>query len=623
MASRRTPQNKVTVDRVDDTPKFDSNNRCKACGTHCKTSRSQLEHAIGQHLSDATPENRALKRPFTCEHCGKGFAQKATMRSHINAKHTGEKPYRCEFPSCTAAAAYPSSMHRHMEACHGRLPKNPRKEREGKKTQKERQSDAVEWDSQGANINRQGDAPRTVEEAGHTDEANEGHAGPSRTTRSTRRAAPYFKPARIVPNKPLPTKTASYGGAQETPRPIHPTHGAQPVQQKGFYYETQPSQYQQAQTPQYQGHYNNPYQQGYYDNAATTSFYLPAPSEYAPAPVYSAPAPVYNSPAPAYNLLAPVHNSPAPPCNPSMPIFPPSAYGAYHPSNATYASSSASNYASASSSSFYSTMSSSSFYSTTAMDSFCSALPPSSTASPLLASDIKFAGLSFSSTNAAHAVFYPATSDSSCAAQVNGSSHQANALSPHQANVSSPLDACVSSPPVADATSALYNTPLSSQETLLDLSLSQDSFKDPSQDSFMNLSQEQFLDFSQSSFMDPSQGSFVDPSQRSFVDTSQGSFVNPSQDFLVDFSQDALLDLTFADSFPQFDAPCNSSQASDAVYNNTIEPGTMYHAAAESDAPDNSPSSSSAPHSASSSSAAPSSPYAQVFDEFICADAMA
>ena len=134
---------------------------------------------------------------------------------HANAAlSTGEKPYRCEFPPCTAAAAYPSSMHRHMEAFHGRLPKNPRKEREGKKIKKERQSDAVEWDSQGANIDRQGGASRAVEEAGHIDEANEGHAGPSRTTRSTRRAAPYFKPARIVLNKPLPTKTASYGGAQ-------------------------------------------------------------------------------------------------------------------------------------------------------------------------------------------------------------------------------------------------------------------------------------------------------------------------------------------------------------------------------------------------------------------------
>ncbi|KAL1752117.1 hypothetical protein FB107DRAFT_220643 [Schizophyllum commune] len=536
MASRRTTQNKVTVDRVDDTPKFDSNNRCKACGTHCKTSRSQLEHAIGQHLSDATPENRALKRPFTCEHCGKGFAQKATMRSHINAKHTGEKPHRCEFPGCTAAAAYHSSMHRHMEACHGRLPKNPRKEREGKKTKKERQSDEVEWDGQGANVNRQGGASRTVEEAGHTDEANEGHAGPSRTTRSTRRAAPYFKPARIVPNKPLPTKTASYGGAQqESPRPIHPTHGAQPVQQKGFYYETHPHQYQQAQTPQYQGHYNNPYQQGYYDKTATTSSYLPAPSEYAPAPVCSAPAPVYNSPAPAYNLSAPVHNSPAPLCNPSMPILPPSAYGACHPSNATYASSSTSNYASASSSSFYSTIS---------LESFCSASSSSSsTAPPLLASDIKFAGFSFSSTNAARTVFYPATSDSSCAAQVNGSP-------PHQANVVSALDASVSS--------ALEATPVSSQERLLPLS----------KDTFANLSQdsEQFFDFSQSSFMDP------------------------SQDFLFDFSQDALLNLSFADSFPHFDASCNSSQESDAA--------------------------------ASSSSAAPRSPCAQVFDEFLNPDAM-
>ncbi|KAL1698959.1 hypothetical protein EV121DRAFT_284446 [Schizophyllum commune] len=599
MASRRTPQNKVTVDRVDDTPKFDSNNRCKACGTHCKTSRSQLEHAIGQHLSDATPENRALKRPFTCEHCGKGFAQKATMRSHINAKHTGEKPYRCEFPPCTAAAAYPSSMHRHMEACHGRLPKNPRKEREGKKIKKERQSDAVEWDSQGANINHQGGAPRTVEEAGHTDEANEGHAGPSRTTRSTRRAAPYFKPARIVPNKPLPTKTASYGGAQESPRPIHPTHGAQPVQQKGFYYETQPSQYQQVQTPQYQGHYNHPYQQGYYDNAATTSSYLPAPSEYAPAPGYSAPAPAYNSPAPAYNLSAPVHNSPAPLCNPSMPILPPSAYGAYHPSNATYASSSTSNYASASSSSFYSA---------TSLDSFCSALPPPSTAPPLLASDIKFAGFSFSSTNAAHAVFYPATSDSSYAAQVNGSSPlNVNALSPRQANVSSLLDVSVSP--------ALHVTPGSSQETLLDLY--------PSQDSLMNLSQEQSLDFTQSSFMDPSQGSFMDPSQCSFMDPSQRSFVDPSQDFLFDFSQDALLDLTFADSFPHFDAPCNSSQESDAAYNNPLQSGTTYHAAADSNASHGASPISGVPSNPSPEPAAPSSHYDQVFDEFICAEAIA
>ena len=68
--------------------------------------------------------------------------------------------------------------------------------------------------------------------------------------------------------------------------------------------------------------------------------------------------------------------------------------------------------------------------------------------------------------------------------------------------------------------------------------------------------------------------------------------------------QNTLLDLTFADSFPQFDAPCNSSQESDATYNSAS-------------------SSSAAPCNPSSSSAAPSSPYDQVFDEFLNPDAMA
>ncbi|KAI5894923.1 uncharacterized protein SCHCODRAFT_02618100 [Schizophyllum commune H4-8] len=532
MAQRRTKQTKVTVDRLEDTPKFDHNNRCMACGTHCKSRRSQLAHAIGQHLSDATPENRALKWPFICAYCGKGFPQDATLRCHINAKHTGKKPYHCEFPPCTEAAAYQSSMYRHMEAKHNWLPKNPRKERVGN-AKNRKPEDAQE------NANGQDSASREAEEA------DAGRAGPTRTARPTRRAAPYFKPASqkaahnvlnkpapIVPNIPLPTKTASFAGVQETPRLIHLTHGAQPVQQKDFYYETHPSQYR--------GYYTNPYQQGYYDNAAATASYLPAPSEYVPAPAHNPPAPTYNSTAPV--------------CNQPMPIYPPGAYGAgynnhdaayngIHPSNTNHASSSGSNYASASSSSFYSTTSSDSFHTSSPSNSFYTT---SSTAPQLSASDIKFAGFSFSSTNTAHTVLYPATSDSSYAAQVNGSS-------PHQANVLSPLDVSVPSALDASVWSALDNTPLSSQESLLPVS----------QDSFMDLS-EHFLDF------------------------SQGSFMDPSQHFLFDFSQNALLDLTLANA----GAPCN--------------------AAAESDAPDNS----------SPEPAAPCSPYAQVFDEFINADAL-
>ena len=36
------------------------------------------------------------KKPYKCQHCGKGFSYEQSMKDHINSKHTGAKPYKCE-----------------------------------------------------------------------------------------------------------------------------------------------------------------------------------------------------------------------------------------------------------------------------------------------------------------------------------------------------------------------------------------------------------------------------------------------------------------------------------------------------------------------------------------------
>ncbi|GJQ65525.1 putative GDNF-inducible zinc finger protein [Trypoxylus dichotomus] len=63
-----------------------SNHICDICGLKCSTKYGLIEH-IRTHTGD---------RPFKCEMCGKGFAQRGTLGVHIRSIHKNERPYACE-----------------------------------------------------------------------------------------------------------------------------------------------------------------------------------------------------------------------------------------------------------------------------------------------------------------------------------------------------------------------------------------------------------------------------------------------------------------------------------------------------------------------------------------------
>lgn len=41
------------------------------------------------------------EKPFICEICGMGFAQRTAMRMHVR-RHLNQKPYECRFDDCGA-----------------------------------------------------------------------------------------------------------------------------------------------------------------------------------------------------------------------------------------------------------------------------------------------------------------------------------------------------------------------------------------------------------------------------------------------------------------------------------------------------------------------------------------
>jgi hypothetical protein len=43
---------------------------------------------------------------------------KLKLTNHINAKHTGQRPYRCLWPGCEATFAYSSAQRKHQKHCH-------------------------------------------------------------------------------------------------------------------------------------------------------------------------------------------------------------------------------------------------------------------------------------------------------------------------------------------------------------------------------------------------------------------------------------------------------------------------------------------------------------------------
>ncbi|KAL1722769.1 hypothetical protein EV715DRAFT_269923 [Schizophyllum commune] len=526
--------NEQQWDNLNEIPGFTKSNHCKVCRKYVKSKRYHLPHTISFHLSEATQENIDTKYPFCCDECDYRCFQPVLMKTHIRVWHTGEKPYICPH-GCGAFADHAGLKH-HSDRKHGRvIPKR----------------DVCEVEYQ--------DDDEEDEQAPSAAQHDTVHGGPRR---ATRRFVPYAAPKKA--------KAAKKTRAREDLRSISPTSDAQPVQQKGVYYEAQPSPRQ-------------------CHSSAATPDYPPVPP---PAPTYASPAPVYNPPAPVYNPPAPLYNPPAP-------IYPPAAYSGDcnatyyngYPAaapNTTYASSSSFNQASSSSVNYASNSSnfsnlSDSFYSTTSSDSFYNAVE--STVRQLSASDIKFAGFSCSSTarqtpacNATYATEAPAFSNAQFAANAFSPAQpyelpapQVNALAPAELaadaswcyteesspygvssspyNASSPLENHTFNASPSENTWADYGF-LASPETPVDFGFAQQSFDDLSQESWLHCSQESWLNCSQES---------LDLNPIDFADPKLGH-----------------LDLSFGDPFPASDAPYNISPESGVQYNAFPESGAQY-----------------------------------------------
>ncbi|KAI0723166.1 hypothetical protein C8Q76DRAFT_721938 [Earliella scabrosa] len=88
----------------------------KPCGYHSK------KHLVKRHI-----ESKHLQlRPCVCRYCGKGFAQKSNLDTHLNT-HTGEAPHKCNY--CEERFKDPARRHRHMIQSHNHQSSRSKKDK--------------------------------------------------------------------------------------------------------------------------------------------------------------------------------------------------------------------------------------------------------------------------------------------------------------------------------------------------------------------------------------------------------------------------------------------------------------------------------------------------------------
>ncbi|CAE6453740.1 unnamed protein product [Rhizoctonia solani] len=65
-----------------------------------------------------------LAAKYECQYCGKRFNRPSSLKIHVNT-HTGEKPYKCTFPSCGRRFSVMSNMRRHSRVHNQSSPGGP------------------------------------------------------------------------------------------------------------------------------------------------------------------------------------------------------------------------------------------------------------------------------------------------------------------------------------------------------------------------------------------------------------------------------------------------------------------------------------------------------------------